>query len=671
MPITAQQQQASQAIQHTAAHDGAQQVRLVAGPGTGKSFCIEERVLWLLQNGVLPNSIVGVSFTRASSTDLRTRIQNYCTARQHPEAAQVAVSTLHSLALRMLRAAGLLHYPADPLVLDNWELENIFDAEFGESVGTGKRRREAIRREHEAFWNTGTWNPGAYVPADPPITMAERNSFDTFHGPRTQTYSCVLPGEIVRQCVEQVEANTLDPVQLLGVTHLIVDEFQDLNPVDQRLIRHLILRGLVTFIAGDDDQSVYSFRYASPSGIQTFVADNPGAGDHTLTGCFRCASQIVDAANTLISGFAQPGRIPKQLHAVYATAEPPVSGVVHRWRCNTAISEANLIAESCSSLIASGVNASEILILLSNQRDQLGTILAALAQQGVAALPPPSEGFKDSDTGRFAAAVLRIICQSNDYIAHRTILGVRPGVGVATCNSIAGVVLQNALNYRQLFYSPALPAGFSTRQTTALNGARAVCGQISTWTPQDTVGQRTNDLMTLIESVFGTPAAASFQGHIQALPPMMNLEEFKDWFIADNDEQQAVILTSVYQRLGLQIPTAGLFPARVRLMSMHGAKGLSAQIVFIPGLEDDIIPGPWRLPYPALVLEAARLLYVSVTRARAACVITYASRRMTQGVMQNMPASRFARALNGPFVWRTTSLSAAEVQEIGTAIASL
>ena len=222
----------------------------------------------------------------------------------------------------MLRAAGLLRYPADPLVLDNWELENIFDAEFGESVGTGKRRREAIRREHEAFWNTGTWNPGAYVPADPPITMAERNSFDTFHGPRTQTYSCVLPGEIVRQCVEQVEANTLDPIQLLGVTHLIVDEFQDLNPVDQRLIRQLILRGLVTFIAGDDDQSVYSFRYASPSGIQTFVADNPGAGDHTLTGCFRCASQIVGTANTLISGFAQPGRIPKQLHALYATAEP-------------------------------------------------------------------------------------------------------------------------------------------------------------------------------------------------------------------------------------------------------------------------------------------------------------------------------------------------------------
>src|ERR1035441_9277076 len=121
-------------------------------------------------------------------------------------------------------------------VLDNWELENIFDAEFGATANIGKRRREDIRREHEAFWNTGVWNPANYIPANPPITQVERNSFNWFHGPRTQTYSCVLPGEIVRQCVEQVEANTFDPVQLLGLSHLIVDEYQDLNPVDQRQI---------------------------------------------------------------------------------------------------------------------------------------------------------------------------------------------------------------------------------------------------------------------------------------------------------------------------------------------------------------------------------------------------------------------------------------------------
>ena len=114
MVIRAQQIQAAEAVQRAAAHDGAPQVRLVAGPGTGKSFSIEERVCWLLGQGILPRSVAVVSFTRASSIELRNRIHGYCINHNQPNGADVRVSTLHSLAFRLLRAAGLLHYPADP-----------------------------------------------------------------------------------------------------------------------------------------------------------------------------------------------------------------------------------------------------------------------------------------------------------------------------------------------------------------------------------------------------------------------------------------------------------------------------------------------------------------------------------------------------------------------------
>src|SRR5438093_1721907 len=123
MPITQGQVAAAKAIQDAAAHDNSQQVRLVAGPGTGKSFSIEERVCWLLASGVAGAHIAVVSFTRASALDLRARVQAFCTQQKQAGGSSVKVSTLHSLALRLLRAAGLLHYPADPLVLDNWELE--------------------------------------------------------------------------------------------------------------------------------------------------------------------------------------------------------------------------------------------------------------------------------------------------------------------------------------------------------------------------------------------------------------------------------------------------------------------------------------------------------------------------------------------------------------------
>jgi ATP-dependent DNA helicase UvrD/PcrA len=103
MPLTPAQTQDAEAAQHGAAHDPAQQVRVVAGPGTGKSRAIEERVSWHLDRGVLPAAICAVSFTRASALDLRQRIYAYCSEKGQAAATGVRVTTLHALALRTLR----------------------------------------------------------------------------------------------------------------------------------------------------------------------------------------------------------------------------------------------------------------------------------------------------------------------------------------------------------------------------------------------------------------------------------------------------------------------------------------------------------------------------------------------------------------------------------------
>lgn len=101
------------------------------------------------------------------------------------------------------------------------------------------------------------------------------------------------------------------------------------------------------------------------------------------------------------------------------------------------------------------------------------------------------------------------------------------------------------------------------------------------------------------------------------------------------------------------------------MMTMHRAKGLSAQVVFIPGLEEEVLAGEFRRPYPGLVLEAARLLYVSISRARAACITSYAGTRMRFGQFAQMTPSRFANSLGGAFVYRGHGgLTAAEVQAI-------
>ena len=193
-----------------------------------------------------PGSIVAISFTRAAADDLEKRVAAACVDAGLVGGEPVVVSTLHSLALRALRQSGALGaYPADPVVLQRWELREIFEAEFGQVCGVASiTRREEIRRDHEAFWCTGRFDPESLVPPDPPISDDERRRFQGFHQPTTQLYSCVLPGEVVAKCVEMMDGGTMDPVELLGISELIVDEFQDLNPMDLRFVHGLADRGV-------------------------------------------------------------------------------------------------------------------------------------------------------------------------------------------------------------------------------------------------------------------------------------------------------------------------------------------------------------------------------------------------------------------------------------------
>jgi UvrD/REP helicase N-terminal domain len=142
--------------------------------------------------------------------------------------------------------------------------------------GRGLVRTNAIREFHEAYINTGIQNPPTYAPPASPVTPVEAATFDAFVRRRRTLYACVLPGEIVREAVTNAAQGLLDPVVQLGIKHLIVDEFQDLNPVDVQFVHDLIGAGALAFVCGDDDQSIYSFRHGSPQGMQSFPTHYTG-----------------------------------------------------------------------------------------------------------------------------------------------------------------------------------------------------------------------------------------------------------------------------------------------------------------------------------------------------------------------------------------------------------
>ncbi len=664
---------AAQTAQKNAANDTSQVVRLVAGPGTGKSFSIEQKIANLLQSGVQAGNIYAVSYTRAAAKDLKLRIEFYCQKQNLLTGTGISTSTLHSLALRLLRTAGVLdtQFPAGPMVLDNWEVKNIFDEEFRHINKLEKKRTADIRGYYEAFWSTGNKAHPSYNPPQNAITQEEQNQFDRFKKPRSTLYSCVLPGEIVQLVVQRATTGTLNPQQLLGISHLIVDEFQDLNPMDLNFIDILTGSGIRLFASGDDDQSIYSFRFGSPNGIRQLPNTYQGCGTHNLAHCFRCTPEVLNSATSLMNSYGDPQRLPKNYVSMYSNSNPNVQGHSFRWIFDTHRAEGKAIASSCESLINAGLPPNDILILVSNKGLQLNTIEQELQKKNIDFESPNQQSLQDTKDGRWIISLLRLINNNDDYVALRTLWSERSGVGMVKTIELADWITNNQQNFKNVFFQNLTLTGLQTPTVKLVNDLRKIITYISGWTSTDLLSTRLTDISTLLTNHAGLTASNVWESAISTLDPSTTLKEVRDFLWADNDEQRQKITEAINDRLQVDNQNVATNTPKVRIMTMHGSKGLSGKVVFIPGLEEQVLPGPNRVGYPGQLQEAARLLYVAITRAKACCILSFAKKRSVHGRMKGHVASQFTNALGGTFQQRTNGLDPTETAQVMTAIGNL
>ncbi len=605
MPITPAQRAIAENQQTQAAEDPAQYIRLIAGPGTGKSRTIERRVAHVLQQGAIPGNVYVVSFTRATCEELRGRVRQFCAAL----------------------------------------------------------------------------NPNPAYINQAQITQAEQLGFNAFHATRTNLYSCVLPGEVIFKCVTALQLGALQQDDLPQIDHLIVDEFQDLNSCDQQFVSLLAGQGAVLFIGGDDDQSIYSFRHADPTGIINFPQTYPQGVTHPLTDCFRCTPAIVGPATVLIGH--NPLRVPKNLVALYDAAVPPVEGTLNIWSFPDANAEARAIAESCEQLIAAGMagREDEIVILISSRHIQLPIISQELGNRGVPFDEPVAGGIADTPAIRAAFSLLRLIEErvenTDDYVAYRTLMALCSGVGAQTARKTADACLQNAYNFRALFHAQPKPHWLIGRPLAAVNRIDDLRQLTGGWELTDTVGMRAADIAAAItQTVFVSAATAEeFQAVWDALigtvPPDMTLEELLAFLRAASDRDREAVMSVVRDRLGVPDENNEPQARSVRILTMHGAKGLSGKVVFIPSLEQGILPSARALQAAGLVIEQRRLLYVSLTRAMAAFIISHANLHtgpqafaLRQRAQVRLGRSQFLNEMQAVSVNRAAGLTAAEAQAI-------
>ena len=272
-------------------------LRVLAGPGTGKSFAVKRRVARLLESGQAPERILAVTFTRTAAADLVHDLHNLGI----DGCDRVRAGTLHSFCFSMLRreevfahvnrvprpvitfsTSGSMQFEGGALLNDL-----TLTAEFG-----GKRDCTKRVRAFEAAW--------ARMQVDDPGWP--QGTIDTqFHHDLIawlRFHRAMLIGELVPETLRYLRNNPASEM-LSAFDHVIVDEYQDLNRAEQELVDYLA-RQTATTVVGDPNQSIYSFKHANPEAIATFNSRHPDTHDETLLECRRCPKRVVAIANSLI-----------------------------------------------------------------------------------------------------------------------------------------------------------------------------------------------------------------------------------------------------------------------------------------------------------------------------------------------------------------------------------
>ena len=619
--------------QARAATIGRGPVRVVAGAGTGKTAVIAERFRRLVVDGASPGSILVMTFTDRAAAEMRQRIEDLIGA------PAPAVGTFHSIALGWLRSDGRsVGVPVGFRILagaDRWILARELMWDLGDQVLTGDERPDDL--------------------VSPALQMLERLKQELVPLKRLSAWSASTDdaerAQLMEACVRLFRAyerecrkrRLLDFEDLLTLAmrmleeqpallrsygarypHVLVDEYQDLNLAQERLVE-LIAKGGEPFIVGDDDQSIYRFRGASRASLERFQGHFPQALTVTLGRNHRSSRRIVRAAAALISN--NPERLPKQLRS------GRVGGRVELWLCPDGVTEAGAIAAEAEQLVVAGVLFSKIAVLCRTNAIAR-PIANALAARRLPHVVIGGHGFHDRPEVRDVIALLRVLRDPADEVALARVLTrppccLDPTAGLTKLRDRNGVAPLVALER----WAPA--AGFA-----------ALLGALSKQAASLDVRDLFFELME--KSRYLEVLSAGLEAS-EAARATANVSRFAEMIAEFCETSNDRSLEAYMRHLDLVLlsgedeePAAveGLVDA-IQVMTIHQAKGLEFEAVFVPGLVEGRLPQSGRSPRfelpPAVleplvrgredvVAEERRLLYVAMTRARQYLYLSRAER---------------------------------------------
>lgn len=583
-----------QIVHHAGSH-----ARVLAGPGTGKTDRLTYRCAWLIRSGINPKRIVCVTFTRAAAGEMKQRLS------EHPDVGPDSlpvVMNLHALAL-MLLSRLYLEQGSSLVILDSWEEKYLLIPALmratGRSGQQGKDETEDLLKTYEAGWNSlDVEKPG--------WTDGFDQDFARALAQLGRSFGFTLRGELVYRLKELFDGDPIG-VRNLGFTHVMVDEFQDLNPCDIAVIDRFAAAGAEVMVCGDDDQSIYGFRQAHPISLLEFPDSHRPCQTYELTDCYRCPQNIVQYANATMEHSLNHMRYPKRLRS--ASQE---TGMVQAAQFQDGNEEAEWVAAIVGWLIRTeGVPPGQILVLCPTRSLGNDRIVPAICRRGIKVRNLLVDNRPiDSETGRRAYSVLRYAANQRDAIAVLTWLYLFRNIGPATVSAIEKLVTSTEGGFPgvvdELWRNPGKLGCLGTRVSAALSGLHEASAELK--------GKcRIDEAISFLATMVAEEQRQEFIEYLERVAATIGAREPS---LAD--------LVSALQTFEVR-SDPGTSDDHVRVMTMHKAKGLTARAVILPGMEDQFFLGEDADPFK--VEEIRRLFYMSITRSRKYLFLTHARKR--------------------------------------------
>lgn len=631
------------ADQHRAVMHGAGPLLLVAGAGSGKTRVIVARIARLIREGIPPRQILGITFTNRAADEMRERVAALLVARE-PGAGMPWIGTFHAFGAVLLRRFGArIGLPPGFLVYDQRDqLEMIRqiqrDAGIDEKMLPAARfaglieraKREGVSVESAAV--SAGWpfvNRAAAVGRAYSEAMAAACAVDFADLIR-------IPVALFREFPE-----ILDTVRE-EIRHLLVDEFQDVDRGQAEMAEKIAL-GAESFCAvGDEDQSIYGWRGGSAGPMLSFERDHPGATVLALRTNYRSRASILRAAEEVI----RRNRLRREKR-ILPDREGGESPSVRLF--DDADAEANGVAQAVGEEIRRGTSPARISVFYRINA-QSRAIEDALRRTGIPYVLRGALSFYDRASVRNAVAYLRWFVNPDDPVALRRVLvAPRRGVGEATLSRARAAAkaggaplsgelrkipaIASLLDFRDRWRTdlPGRPAGEALRTLLAGAGYLAWLGN-------------------------GESGGDGTQEGRERLENRENVEElFRLGNSVPGNGEEAV--REFLERMSLQPPENGgdgTEGGSVRLMTMHNAKGLEFDVVFLVGLEEGLLPHSRSAESETGLEEERRLFYVGLTRARERAHLSLARRRALFGGVRDVVPSRYLMEIPAPLLcWET------------------